>query len=314
MLRNIITRKLGFTIALTSILIGLTGLVFSSYKIYAATISAGTLQIEYDGTGALFNEVNIAPGFSTTKTIKVTNTGFLPHSFSIAVDKPLGPLANVLHIKASHDGSDVWDKTISEIAKYSNSEPIIGSLTPGVPENVQFIAYLPESVGNEYMGKSTFAFDFVVGTESTDMPEPSGFTTPPVSFFRRVLTAITYSPPASDQTQNSVSTPAATGAVDQVAGAQTLGAATVAKELCFWWLIILIILIISLVLYHRYNKKSGRLVVWWLWPILFAGILYVAHFYVDKNYQQTIFCHWFWAIEIVILIIYFVLELRAKEE
>lgn len=316
MLKKFSTRKIGLWISIASLIAGFIGLGIFSYKTYAATVNAGVLQIEYDGTGALFNDLNIAPGFTITKIVKVTNTGTVPHSFSIAVDKVLGPLADVVHIKTGYDGIEVWDKTISEIVKYTNSEPIIGSLAPGSSKNVEFTAYLPGDVGNDYMGESTFAFDFVVGNESTDMPEPSGNPSPPpgINFGQRVLSAITYKPPAAGTTgdQGVTGQPGTTSTGGAVAGTETgtKGAATVARSLCFWWLVMLVILIIALILYHRYIKEE-KPVFWWIWPIVIAVILFFVQFYFDKFYQPTIFCHYFWAIEAGVLLIYFVLEIRA---
>jgi len=40
-------------------------------------------------------------------------------------------------------------------------------------------------------------------------------------------------------------------------------------------------------------------------------ILFFVQFYFDKFYQPTIFCHWFWAVEAVVLIIYYFLEIRT---
>ncbi|MCX6810307.1 MAG: hypothetical protein NTY30_01040 [Candidatus Berkelbacteria bacterium] len=312
-MKKIYSRKIGVIVGLVSVAMGLVGLVATSYKTYAANLSAGPLTISYIGN-QLFNESNLAPGSVIVKDLSVKNNGTLPHSFSISAGSVTGSLATVLQIEPRDGGVAVWNQTLSQLASLSNgTKVIVPAIAPGATKNLQIAAILPTSVGNEMQGQATVNFNFNMGTESTDQAEPSGFTSPPASLGRRVVNAITYNPPASSPSENSVSTTPSTPG--QVAGASTVaGATTVAKELCFWWLAALIILIISLILYHRYQKKEGKVVAWWLWPILFSGVLYVAHYFVDRSYQQTIFCHWFWAIEILTLIVYFIIDSRTQAE
>ncbi|MEI8061391.1 MAG: TasA family protein [Candidatus Berkelbacteria bacterium] len=313
-MKKIYSKKIGLIVALASVLVGLVGLVFTSYKIYAANLTAGPLAISYSGD-QLFNESNIKPGDIFIKDVSVKNNGTLPHSFSISASGVSGSLATVLQIEPREGGSAIWNQTLSGLASLPNgTKTIISEIAPGATRNLQIAAIFPSSAGNDIQGQATTSFNFNMGTESTDQVEPSGFSSPPASLNQRVRTAITYNPPASSQTENSVSTtPSGTG--NQVAGASTVaGATTVAKELCFWWLVALIILIIFLILYHRYQAKEGKVVVWWLWPILFSGVLYVAHYFIDRSYQQTIFCHWFWAIEIITLIVYFIIDSRTQAE
>jgi len=316
-------KSLSFKVLALSLALGAIGFLYSSYQVYAANIFAGVLQIEYEGSGALFNETNIAPGFSTTKIVKVTNTGQVPHSFSIAVDKTLGPLADVLRIRARYDGADIWDKTIAEIAKYDQSEPIIGSLSPGVSKDVELTAYLPESVGNSYMGTSTFAFDFVMGNESTDQPEPVENPSPPATLG------------TTDTGTTGGATRGATGGVagegeqpgdqreiavdgDNVLGTldeEVEGATTVVRDLCFWWIVVLIILVAFLAAYHRYIKGE-RPAFWWLWPVVMAAVLFFVQMIFDRYYEPTVFCRWFWALEAGVLVIYYIYEnySEAKKE
>lgn len=309
-------KSLSFKILVLSLVLGAMGFLYSSYQVYAANIFAGVLQIEYEGSGALFNETNIAPGFSTTKVVKVTNTGQVPHSFSIAVDKTLGPLADVLHIKARYDGADVWDKTITEIAKYDQSEPIIGSLSSGASKDVEFIAYLPDSVGNDYMGTSTFAFDFVMGNESTDQTEPTDNPSPPVALETtgtgttggavRGATggAVGESEQPGDQQGENV------GDEENILGTsdkEVEGATTTARDLCFWWIVILIILVAFLMIYHRYIREE-RPAFWWLWPVVMAAVLFFVQLIFDRYYEPTVFCRWFWALEAGVLVIYYIYE------
>jgi len=168
-----IIKQLGVArvLLLTSFVIGL--LFFSSFifSVQAETKNAGPLTIEYAGSGPLFSANNIAPGYSETKTLTITNNGTVPHSFAIAVSGALGELADVLRIAPKVLGVAVWDETISSIATYPDSSTIIGSIAPGGTATVDLVAYLPETVGNNYQGKTTLTFDFVVGDQEE---EPAG--------------------------------------------------------------------------------------------------------------------------------------------
>jgi hypothetical protein len=165
---------------LASFVVGL--LFFGSYvfSVSAETKNAGPLKIEYPGSDPLFSATNIAPGYLETKTLTITNQGTIPHSFAIAVSGTLGELAQVIHIKPYVLGSPVWDKTITQIATAPDSNTIIGSIAPGGTATVDLMAYLPDSVGNDYQGKTTLAFSFVVGNEEPE-PDASILPTPSTS-------------------------------------------------------------------------------------------------------------------------------------
>jgi len=311
MLKNIIRRKIGLVIALVSITIGFTGLVYSSYKTYAANLNAGPLTISYAGD-QLFNESNIKPGDVIVKDLSVKNNGTLPHSFSMSASNVTGNLASVLQIEPRENGLVFWNETLANLASLPNgSKVVIGSIDPGATRNLQIAAIFPGSAGNDYQDKSVVNFSFSFGNESTDTPEGNPSPPPGITFGQRVLSAITYNPPAAGTTgdQGVTGQPGTTGG-ETVAGAESgaRGATTEAKSLCFWWLVILIILIIALVLYHRYIKEE-RPAFWWIWPIVMAAVLFFVQYYFDRSYQKTIFCQYFWAVEAVVLVVYFGIEI-----
>jgi len=310
MLSKIYSRKIGLAVALTSIAVGLTGLVVTSYKTYAANLTAGSLTISYDGD-QLFNETNIKPGDVIERNISVTNNGTLPHSFSMSASNVTGNLASVLQIEPRENGLAFWNETLASLASLPNgSKVIISSIDPGATRNLQIAAIFPASAGNDYQDKSVVNFSFSFGTESTDQVENQS-PPPEISFGQSLLSAITYNPPAAGTTgdQGVTGQPGTTGTGGAVAGAEsdTRGATAEAKSLCFWWLVMLIILIIALVLYHRYIKEE-RPAFWWIWPIVMAAVLFFVQYYFDRSYQKTIFCQYFWAVEAVVLIIYYLLE------
>lgn len=155
---------------LASLVAGL--LFFGSYvfTVQAETKTAGPLVIEYPGTDPLFSATNIAPGYTETKTLTVTNNGTVPHSFAIAAENVSGELADVIEIKPRVGGLTVWIlTTLTDLANWpNNSKTIIGSIAPGETRQVDIVARIPVGVGNAYQGKSTSSFKFIVGPEEEE--------------------------------------------------------------------------------------------------------------------------------------------------
>lgn len=304
--------KQKFTSILLAIafLVGVISTVNFALRTNAAELNAGVLKITYNGSGPLFAETNIAPGYEMVKTVTVTNTGTLPHSFSIAVSGALGPLADVLQIEPRIVGTTTpyWNKTISQIAKYPDSNVILGSIAPGGTALVDIAAILPDSVGNNYQGTSTFAFDFVVGNESTDQPEP----------YYSPIVVPTFGPRGGTQTSNifgrgelaqvseipTVEQPAETG---QVLGqAETRGEETTNKIWCYWWWVLLIILAVFLTVFGLLTYRK-EIIFAWIWPVLVGVLVYIIHLILHRYYTPVKWCDYFIWIDLSELVIYFIL-------
>jgi hypothetical protein len=288
-----------------SLIIGLIGFVGFARTTAAQTLNAGALKIEYPGSGALFSASNIAPGYSETKTVTVTNTGTLPHSFSIATDGGLGDLADVLRIESKVLGSTIWDKTISEIAKNPESNVIIGAIEPGATASVEFIAKLPTGVGNDYQGETTLSFSFIMGNESTDQAEPSGgggtFISTRTGLFGIGSTGTGeegVTEPGSDENQNIA------GVENGDVQGTEAGAENTAKDMCFWWWVLLIILTVVLAIYGALTYKK-EIIFDWVWPIFLAVVAYLVHWILHDYYEPVKLCAYFPLFELAILIIYF---------
>lgn len=312
-MKKLFKKQLGLKIALLSIVIGLVGLVFSSYQIYAANITAGVLNISFDGD-QLFSETNLAPGGVVVKNLTVTNTGTLPHSFSIAANGVSGVLADVLQIEPRDGALVFWNETLANLGSLPNgSKVIIPSIPAGESRTIQIAAILPASVGNLYQGESTSSFSFVMGNESTDQPEPSSNPSPPVALGTSGSAGVVGQGAVGGVAGESAETndQNATGENDDnILGTSdegTKGAATTARDLCFWWIVILIILVAFLMIYHRYIKEE-RPVFWWLWPVVMAAVLFFVQMIFDRYYEPTVFCRWFWALEAGVLVIYYIYE------
>ncbi len=314
-MKKFLKKQLGLKIALLSIVIGLVGLVFSSYQIYAANITAGVLNISFDGD-QLFSETNLAPGDVVVKNLTVTNTGTLPHSFSIAANGVSGVLADVLQIEPRDGALVFWNETLASLGSLPNgSKVIIPSIPAGESRTIQIAAMLPASAGNDYQGESTSSFSFVMGNESTDQPEPTVNPSPPISFATNdpdpstgttTGLAVALGGDGEDVDDPSDTTFAGESSEEKTAE-ETKGATTIAKDLCFWWIVMLIILIAFLLIYHRYIREE-RPAFWWLWPIVMAAVLFFVQMIFDRYYEPTVFCRWFWALEAGVLVIYYIYE------
>lgn len=317
MFKKLFSQKLGFKIALASVVVGLIGLIFFSYQIYAANINAGVLNISFDGD-QLFSETNLAPGDVVVKNLTVTNTGTLPHSFSIAVNGVSGALADVLQIEPRDGALVFWNETLANLGSLPNgSKVIIPSIPAGESRTIQIAAILPASVGNSYQGESTSNFSFVMGNELTDQPEIASNPSLPVTFGTNWLTSIAdqeiVSRIAGDSMETNDQDVAGenNGKILDTSNEVAKGTATTARDLCFWWIVVLIILVAFLMIYHRYIKEE-RPVFWWLWPVAIAVVLFFVQIIFDSYYKPTVFCRWFWILEAGVLVIYYIYENHSE--
>jgi heme/copper-type cytochrome/quinol oxidase subunit 4 len=293
----------------------------------AQILNVGNLDIEYEGTGALFNATNIYPGYSEIKTISVKNTGRVAHSFSIAVTGELGGLANVLQIEPRNfeTGAPIWNKTISNIAKAPSSDVILGSIAPNETRKVSIVAILPESVGNEYQDSTTFAFDFVVGNESTDQKEPSesSGSASVITTSIDIKNVFTLGPaPISSNEVVKTDTPevATSSQTDivELASAnnegKTEGATIDNKPVCFWWWVLLALLAVVLIIYGVIVRNCKN---WFFlfWPVFFGATTYVVHWIFHDYYNPSKWCNW-WFIVILLaeLVIYYIVRSRREED
>jgi len=278
--------------------------------VFAQILDLGKLHIEYGGEGALFNETNIAPGFKAVKTVTITNSGSVPHSFSIAVSGQLGSLANVLQIEPrnSETGAPIWNKTLNNIAKAPDSDLILGSIAPGQTRQIKIAAILPTEVGNDYQGTTTFAFDFVIGNESTDLKESAIPDATVISNLGRVLSRS--APPVIVENDNTTKPDKKVSYQDQgqVAGANSDNE----KPACFWSWVLLLAFAIYLALFLLLTKKR-RLRFGWALLIIIAILVFFMHLVLGAIYKKTILCTYFPYLLILELLLYFLTEPLIKK-
>ena len=330
---KILSIKKCFSVA---VLVALSFSIILIPKTYAATVTAGVLEISYPGDSSLFSETNIYPGFNLVKTVSVKNTGKVAHSFSIAVSGTLGNLANVLQLEPRNfdTGIPIWNKTISNLAKAPNSDVILGSIAPGQTKQVNIAAILPESVGNEYQDTSTFSFDFVAGNESTDQKEPDGNSnnnsntnSDPTSnsnsnskILASIRNVFAFGTNSNSNSGNGNSNSSLTNentnaiAVDlDLNQGEAAGATTDNSKICFWWWILWAVMALFLIIYGYFIRKRRG---WFfeMWPVLFGSIVYVVHWILHDYYTPSRWCHW-WFVGILLaeIIVYYVFRYRNNQ-
>jgi len=329
--------KLKFTsfLLILAFVIGGISTVAFALKTEAASQTAGDLTIEYPGSGALFNASNIAPGYEEVKTITVTNTGTVNHTFSIALTEANGTLATALRFEPRNFDTKVpyWNHTLREIADDSDGFLVLSAITPGQTVKIDLAAILPASTGNEYQATQVETFGIIFGFDSTynivpiivfDNPPDgsgggttsggtlstsgtSGSGTPVTPRLSRTtgIGGVTPSPSGETVTP-STTTPGGnelgekeTASEDQVKGASTEG-----EIVCFWWWILLIIFAIFLIIYGMIARKN-KIYLSWLWPVVGGLILVVAHEIFHRYYFPSKYCDYFVWSELLMLIPYY---------
>lgn len=142
----------------------------------AEVISTGPLSVEYEGSGPVFSQPNIAPGGEFVKTLSITNNGLANHSFALAttnISNISGDLADSIKITPKIHGVEVWAMTITELSSIpEQSKTVVPLILPGETVAVDLIARFNSSSGNNLQGKQV-SFDFIFGTQEA---EPSAGT------------------------------------------------------------------------------------------------------------------------------------------
>lgn len=319
--------KQKFTTVLLALafLFGAASTVNFAMKTEAASQNVGDLTINYPGS-PLFNASNIAPGYEETRTISVTNNGSTNHSFSIALDAANGPLANVLQFepRALPGNFPIWNHTLAEIATSADGFVVFSAITPGQTVEFNLAAILPESVGNDYQGKSVQTFGIIMGSDFVYADNP-----PTIPVFGPSGGATTSAPaPMHISARSTTGATAETLAtaepkVEQKPGevlgttTETKGESTENLIVCYWWLILLIIFAVFLLIYGWiFNKKE--LMFDWVWPIVGGALLYIIHEILHRYYTPSKWCPYFIWIQLLMLLIYYIVytyfKNRTQEE
>ncbi len=134
----------------------------------AEVINTGPLSIEYEGSGPVFSQPNIAPGGEFVKTLSITNNGSVNHSFAMATTNINGDLGDSIRLAPKIHGVEVWAMTITELSNIpEQSKTVVPLILPDETVSVDLIARFDSSSGNDLQGKQ-INFDFIFGTQEAE--------------------------------------------------------------------------------------------------------------------------------------------------
>jgi hypothetical protein len=153
-----------FTHIVLPIVLGLVALLFGA-SVAAAQVVSGDLEVTFEGGTTLFSDSNIAPGYSVTRTVTVTNNGSDTESVYTSVENESSTgLADIvdLLITATSTGTIYFNDSF---ATFFGPDPVyLGNLGPGETRVYSYTATFDAGAGNSYQDKE-MGFDLVIGFE-----------------------------------------------------------------------------------------------------------------------------------------------------
>ena len=320
-----------------SFLIGAVFTVNFALKTQAASYAAGDLEVQYDGSGALFSASNIAPGYQEVKTLTVINHGTVSHSFSIAISGTVGTLGNVMQFEPRDfiTNFPIWNHTLAEISALPDGFVVLSSIMSGQTIKFNLTVILPSTVGNDYQDKSIETFGIIVGSDSSFAynptvipvfgPSESGTSTDQNvtssqnrAGARRTTTGKTARGLAlgtegvgQETPLIAENSPAKTGEVLGTTAEETKGGSTENKSICFWWWVLSIVYAVLLLIYGWIFYKR-ELMFDWAGPVLGGAFFYFLHWYLHLYYTPSKWCNYFVWIESAEFIIYLIIYSHFK--
>jgi hypothetical protein len=293
------------------------------------TVTCDNIQCVKSGSG-LFNQTNIAPGYSVIKSVLIDNTN---NSDSCN-----------LHLQATRQGGiqnpDLAGKIISLIksngivyfgddsgnnpksfADLFGQDVFLGTVNSNSSRIYSWRADFLASSGNDYQAKSvnfSFNLNFVCGTAPTVTPSvtPTAtttiITTTPLLFNILGLTTdnISLTP-----TGTPAITPSLLGNTDNTNNGAVLGLAC-DNPGYNWWVVLLIQAVLTaLVLAFKGFKPAFKKI--WLLPVLLAILSQLVHNYYGCGCSTGIWCGYYWFLNLILVAIssfgyYLLTSLRTK--
>jgi len=308
-------KKFRLLIYILIALMGVGGLLGYVRKVNAANVNAGPLNVAFTGVGAMFTQSDMAPGDVVDKEVTVTNNGTVNHSFAIATKNVTGELKDALYIKPVVNGSEVWSKSVSELANLpTESQTVINDIAPGNVAVVNLKAEFDPASGNDYQGKSV-NFNFVFGTQEAEpTPTPSvtgggvsaaGTTgTGLLARFRGTRVATVGGASATASATETASVTATAGANVTTQGGEVKGAQTEAGENWILWVIAPLISLITMYLLAQSLPVAIGV------PVVSAALVLILSSFTSGRIPLKIF----WlvlALEIILLLVLHILASRS---
>lgn len=265
------------------------------------TFAAGNVTVSYPGAPApLFDVSAMAPGYSITKTLSVTNNSTVNQDFKFTVNDT--DAAHSLSDKITFQvvdattSSEKYFGTLSSL--FSAGEVNLGSIAPSATESYNFIATFDENAGNEYMGLVE-QFDLAVGFAAAQTPTNIVERVSSVLGFTTSQTQVTVTDNApevagvttDDNTADDTSNQTVKGAEDS----------SLAKACPWWWILLLLLAVATAGISYVNYRKDKEPKYWYAWPLLFGVVAYFLHWNLHKGFADTIYCDWFWALDLVVI-------------
>jgi hypothetical protein len=258
----------------------------------AAIINPGPLSISYDGEGAIFSEINAAPGNEYIKELTITNNGVIAHSFALATVNVTGELADYVYIEPELYGVQLWSLTVGQLASLSEeSQTVLPSIDPGESVSINLKARFDETATSEISAKN-LTFDFVFGTQEAE---------PGVAVAVSDLTAGLSGATVSGVNITPTATPATTATVSSPDSGEVLGAKDSEGDQQGLNGLLLLIPAATLLVSVPFVAPGARNAIL---PTLGAGVTTVLAFFTHGNMQPNIF----WAILIAEIILILLLD------
>lgn len=127
--------------------------------------AVGDLTVTWD-TDPLFNETNIAPGFTQTKSVNVANGAVSTRPVGIRgiLTSDTGNLASVMNIEIKEGATTLYSNTLSQffIDSAGPDGIFLSNLNSGADTDYSFIVTFDTSAGNAYQNQ-TIIFDLQIG-------------------------------------------------------------------------------------------------------------------------------------------------------
>src|SRR3989344_2147169 len=158
------------------ILAALVGLVFygnrNVFKNIPTAYAIGDLTVLWE-TDPLFNETNIAPGFTKTKTVNVANGAVSTRPVGVRgiLTSDPGNLASVMNIEIKEGATTLYSNTLSQffIDSAGPDGIFLSNLASGANTDYDFIVTFDTAAGNEFQNQ-TIIFNLQIGI-SVEVPD-----------------------------------------------------------------------------------------------------------------------------------------------
>lgn len=131
----------------------------------STAFAVGDLTVTWE-TDPLFNETNIAPGFTKTKNVNVANGAISARPVGVRgiLTSDSGNLASVLNIEIKEGATTLYSDTLSQFFSDSGGPDgiFLSNLDPGNNTDYSFTVTFDTGAGNEFQNQ-TIIFDLVIG-------------------------------------------------------------------------------------------------------------------------------------------------------